>query len=102
MSSACLVIGDWQPAILLDSNLEHGTAGCSNTFSNLPLTSQEFQVKDMECWALTRSPSLEEGESRQTERGLEEGDLRTGREPLGLQKGLLVALVVTGAPENFE
>ena len=85
MSCECLVIGDWQPAIWLDSNLEHGTAGSSNSFSNLPLTSQEFQVKDMECWALTRSPSLERGESRETEslsyrRGLDQcqADLSDG------------------------
>ena len=56
--SECLVIGGWQPAIWLDSNLNLGTSGTSNTFDNLPLSSPEFRVKDLEVW--TVSGSLEE------------------------------------------
>ena len=62
MRSECLVIGGWQPAIWLDSNLNIGTSGTSNTFDNLPLSSPEFKVKDVECWAV--SGSLEQ-ESRE-------------------------------------
>ena len=51
--SECLVIGGWQPAIWLDSNLSLGTSGSSNTFDNLPLSSPEFRVRDLECWRVS-------------------------------------------------
>ena len=63
--SECLVIGGWQPAIWLDSNLNRGTSGSSNTFDNLPLSSPEFKVKDVECWALSGSLDLERRERRE-------------------------------------
>ena len=53
MRSECLVIGGWQPAIWLDSNLSLGTSGSSNTFDNLPLSSPEFRVRDLECWRVS-------------------------------------------------
>ena len=60
--SECLVIGGWQPAIWLDSNLNQGTSGSSNTFHNLPLSSPEFKVKDVECWAVSGSVELQRRE----------------------------------------
>ena len=55
MRSECLVIGGWQPAIWLDSNINLGTSGTSNTFDNLPLSSPEFRVKDLEVWTVSGS-----------------------------------------------
>ena len=62
--SECLVIGGWQPAIWLDCNLNQGTSGSSNTFDNLPLSSPEFKVKDLECWAVSGAVEQEGREGR--------------------------------------
>lgn len=53
-SSDQLVVGGWKPAIWLDANTDRGSSGASSTFNNDPLTtSEEFQVKDLECWAVS-------------------------------------------------
>ena len=37
-----------------DANTDRGSSGASSTFNNDPLTtSEEFQVKDLECWAVS-------------------------------------------------